>query len=130
MQYHGLFQAICRGTNRFDEAEDKTFGYNRGLHRNLFKKVAGAMAVYNLQLDDSDGGASPEKCCCRKDYVPLKKGRNERDQAFGKHLSLFVRASANPPRARAGEYIPLFSAVTTEIPDDLKGKPQPHRVSL
>src|SRR6266404_6264890 len=57
MQDHGLFQAICR-TNRLD-GEDKLFGYIVD-YKDLFKKVQGALAVYTSELDDSDGGASPE----------------------------------------------------------------------
>jgi type I restriction enzyme R subunit len=57
MQDHGLFQAICR-TNRLD-GEDKEFGYIVD-YKDLFKKVQGAMSVYTSELDDSDGGASPE----------------------------------------------------------------------
>ncbi|MEZ6840869.1 hypothetical protein ABVN80_07085 [Acinetobacter baumannii] len=50
MQDHGLFQAICR-TNRLDTA-DKEYGLIID-YKNLFQKMAKAIAVYNSELDTS-----------------------------------------------------------------------------
>ncbi|ENV58331.1 hypothetical protein F951_00660 [Acinetobacter soli CIP 110264] len=50
MQDHGLFQAICR-TNRLDSA-DKEYGLIID-YKNLFQKMAKAIAVYNSELDTS-----------------------------------------------------------------------------
>lgn len=50
MQDHGLFQAICR-TNRLD-SPDKEYGLIID-YKNLFQKMAKAIAVYNSELDTS-----------------------------------------------------------------------------
>ena len=118
MQDHGLFQAICR-TNRLD-GEDKTFGYIVD-YKDLFKKVQGAMAVYTSELDDSDGGASPEVLLQDR----LKKGRERLDQAL-EALSLLCEP-VQPPKGEL-EHIHYFCG-NTEIPDDLK-EHEPQRVAL
>ena len=118
MQDHGLFQAICR-TNRLD-GEDKTFGYIVD-YKDLFKKVQGAMAVYTSELDDSDGGPSPEILLQDR----LKKGRERLDQAL-ESLSLLCEP-VEPPKGEL-EHIHYFCG-NTEIPDDLK-EHEPQRVAL
>lgn len=118
MQDHGLFQAICR-TNRLD-GEDKTFGYIVD-YKDLFKKVQGAMAVYTSELDDSDGGASPEVLLEDR----LKKGRERLDQAL-EALSLLCEP-VQPPKGEL-EHIHYFCG-NTEIVDDLK-EHEPQRVAL
>ena len=122
MQDHGLFQAICR-TNRLD-GEDKTFGYIVD-YKDLFKKVQGAMAVYTSELDDSDGGASPEVLLQDR----LKKGKERLDSAL-EAVALICEpvqpASVQPDRELA--HIHYFCG-NTEIPDDLKAH-EPQRVAL
>jgi type I restriction enzyme, R subunit len=118
MQDHGLFQAICR-TNRLD-GEDKTFGYIVD-YKDLFKKVQGAMAVYTSELDDSEGGASPEVLLQDR----LKKGRERLDQAL-EALSLLCEP-VQPPKGEL-EHIHYFCG-NTEIPDDLK-EHEPQRAAL
>jgi type I restriction enzyme R subunit len=118
MQDHGLFQAICR-TNRLD-GEDKTFGYIVD-YKDLFKKVQGAMAVYTSELDDSDGGASPEVLLQDR----LKKGRERLDQAL--EAVALLCEPVQPPQGEL-EHIHFFCG-NTEIPDDLK-EHETQRVSL
>jgi type I restriction enzyme R subunit len=98
---HGLFQAICR-TNRLD-GEDKTFGYIVD-YKDLFKKVQGAMAVYTSELDDSDGGASPEVLL----HDRLKKGRERLDQAL-EALSLLCEPVQPPKGELEGLPRPLLN---------------------
>lgn len=109
MQDHGLFQAICR-TNRLD-GEDKCFGYIVD-YKDLFKKVQGAMAVYTSELDDSDGGGSPEVMLEER----LKKGRKKLDEAL-EALALLCEP-VQPPKGDL-QHIHYFCG-NTEIPDDLK----------
>ncbi len=118
MQDHGLFQAICC-TNRLD-GEDKTFGYIVD-YKDLFKKVQGAMAVYTSELDDSDGGASPEVLLQDR----LKKGRERLDQAL-EAIALLCEP-VQPPQGEL-EHIHYFCG-NTEIADDLK-EHEPQRVAL
>ena len=118
MQDHGLFQAICR-TNRLD-GEDKTFGYIVD-YKDLFKKVQGAMAVYTSELDNSDGGSSPEVLLQDR----LKKGRERLDEAL-EALALLCEP-VQPPKTEL-EHIQYFCG-NTELPDDLK-EHEPQRVAL
>jgi type I restriction enzyme R subunit len=118
MQDHGLFQAICR-TNRLD-GEDKPFGYIVD-YKDLFKKVQGAMAVYTSELDDSDGGPSPEVLLQDR----LEKGRERLDEAL-EALSLLCEP-VQPPKGEL-EHIHYFCG-NTEIPDDLK-EHESQRVAL
>lgn len=118
MQDHGLFQAICR-TNRLD-GEDKTFGYVVD-YKDLFKKVQGAMAVYTSELDQSDGGASPDVLLQDR----LKKGRERLDEAL-EALSLLCE-HVKPPKGEL-EHLHYFCG-NTEIAEDLKAH-EPQRVAL
>ena len=118
MQDHGLFQAICR-TNRLD-GDDKTFGYIVD-YKDLFKKVQGAIAVYTSELDDSDGGGSPEVLMQER----LKKGRERLDQAL--EAVALLCEPVEPPKGEL-EHIHYFCG-NTEIADDLK-EHEPQRVAL
>lgn len=118
MQDHGLFQAICR-TNRLD-GEDKTFGYIVD-YKDLFKKVQGAMAVYTSELDDSDGGASPEVLLQDR----LKKGKERLDSAL--EAVALLCEPIQPPKGEL-EHIHYFCG-NTELPDDLK-EHEAQRVAL
>src|ERR1700674_837747 len=114
MQDHGLFQAICR-TNRLD-GEDKTFGYIVD-YKDLFKKLVnekgtGALQVYTSELEQSDGGASPEILLQDR----LKKGRERLDQAL-ESIEILCEP-VQPPKGEL-EHIHYFCG-NTEIPDDLK----------
>jgi len=118
MQDHGLFQAICR-TNRLD-GEDKSFGYIVD-YKDLFKKVQGALKVYTSELDDSDGGTSPEVLMQDR----LEKGRERLDQSL-EALGLLCDP-VDPPKGEL-EHIHYFCG-NTEIPDDL-AEHEPQRVAL
>jgi type I restriction enzyme R subunit len=118
MQDHGLFQAICR-TNRLD-GDDKTFGYIVD-YKDLFKKVQGAIAVYTSELDDSDGGSSPEVLMQDR----LKKGRERLDQAL--EAVALLCEPVEPPKGEL-EHIHYFCG-NTEIADDLK-EHETQRVAL
>ena len=123
MQDHGLFQAICR-TNRLD-GEDKPFGYIVD-YKDLFKKLinekgTGALQVYTSELDDSDGGASPEVLMQDR----LKKGR-ERLEAALETVSLLCEP-VEPPKGEL-EHIHYFCG-NTEKPEDLQ-EHEPQRVAL
>ena len=118
MQDHGLFQAICR-TNRLD-GDDKPFGFIVD-YKDLFTKVQGAIAVYTSELDDSDGGGSPEVLMQDR----LKKGRERLDQAL-EAVALLCDA-VQPPKGEL-EHIHYFCG-NTEIADDLK-EHETQRVAL
>nr|WP_281720673.1 HsdR family type I site-specific deoxyribonuclease [Nitrosomonas nitrosa] len=118
MQDHGLFQAICRA-NRLD-GEDKDFGYIVD-YKDLFKKVQGAIAVYASELDNSDGGGSPEVLLQDR----LKRGRERLDQAL--EAIVILCDPVQPPKGEL-EHIHYFCG-NTEIPDDLKAH-EPQRVAL
>jgi len=118
MQDHGLFQAICR-TNRLN-GDDKEFGYIVD-YKDLFKKVQGAMAVYTSELDDGDGGASPEVLLQDR----LKAGR-ERLEETREAIALLCEP-VEPPKGEL-EHIHFFCG-NTEIPEDLQER-EPRRVSL
>ena len=118
MQDHGLFQAICR-TNRLD-GEDKEFGYIVD-YKDLFKKVQGAMAVYSSELDDSDGGASPEVLLQDR----LKAGRERLEEA--REAIALLCEPVEPPKGEL-EHIHFFCG-NTEIPEDLQDR-EPRRVAL
>ena len=118
MQDHGLFQAICR-TNRLD-GEDKEFGYIVD-YKDLFKKVQGAMAVYTSELDDSDGGASPEVLLQDR----LKAGRERLEEA--REAIALLCEPVEPPKSEL-EHIHFFCG-NTEIPEDLQER-EPRRVAL
>lgn len=118
MQDHGLFQAICR-TNRLD-GEDKPFGYIVD-YKDLFQKVENAIAVYTSELDDSDGGGSPEVLM----HDRLKKGRERLDEAL-EEIALMCDP-VQPPKGEL-EHIRFFCG-NTEIADDLKTH-EPQRVAL
>jgi type I restriction enzyme R subunit len=118
MQDHGLFQAICR-TNRLD-GDDKPFGYIVD-YKDLFRKVQGAIAVYTSELDDSDGGGTPEVLMQDR----LKKGRERLDQAL-EQVALLCEP-VQPPRGEL-EHIHYFCG-NTENADDLKTH-EPQRVAL
>jgi type I restriction enzyme R subunit len=113
-----LFQAICR-TNRLD-GDDKTFGYIVD-YKDLFKKVQGAIAVYTSELDDSDGGSSPEVLMQDR----LKKGRERLDQAL--EAVALLCEPVEPPKGEL-EHIHYFCG-NTEIADDLK-EHETQRVAL
>ncbi|TSA30385.1 MAG: HsdR family type I site-specific deoxyribonuclease [Verrucomicrobiaceae bacterium] len=123
MQDHGLFQAICR-TNRLD-GDDKSFGYivdYKDLFKNLVNdKGTGALQVYTAELDDSDGGGTPEVLMQDR----LKKGRERLDQAL-EAVSLLCDP-VEPPKGEL-EHIHYFCG-NTEIPDDLTAH-EPQRVAL
>lgn len=57
MQDHGLFQAICR-TNRV--SGDWKLTGSLVDYKDLFTKLENSIAVYSSELDNSDGGVSPE----------------------------------------------------------------------
>ena len=118
MQDHGLFQAICR-TYRLD-GEDKTFGYIVD-YKDLFKKVQGAMAVYTSELDNSDGGPSPEVLLEDR----LKKGPEKLDEAL--EVLAHLCEPVQPPKGEL-EHIHYFCG-NTEIEDDLK-ETEPQRAAL
>jgi type I restriction enzyme R subunit len=118
MQDHGLFQAICR-TNRLD-GEDKEFGYIVD-YKDLFKKVQGAMSVYTSELDDSDGGASPEVLLQDR----LKAGRERLEEA--REAIALLCEPVEPPKGEL-EHIHFFCG-NTEIPEDLQER-EPRRVAL
>ena len=118
MQDHGLFQAICR-TNRLD-GDDKPFGYIVD-YKDLFKKVQGAIAVYTTELDDSDGGGSPEVLMQDR----LKKGRELLDQAL--EAIALLCDPVQPPKDMLA-HIHYFCG-NAELPEDLKAH-EPQRVSL
>jgi type I restriction enzyme R subunit len=80
-----------------------------------------AMAVYTSELDDSDGGPSPDVLLQDR----LKKGRERLDEAF-EALSLLCEP-VQPPKGEL-EHIHYFCG-NTEIPDDLK-EHEPQRVAL
>ena len=111
MRDHGLFQAICR-TNRLD-GDDKPFGYIvdfKDLFKNLVNdKGTGALQVYTADLDDSDGGGTPEVLMQDR----LKKGRERLDQAL-EAVSLLCDP-VQPPKGEL-EHIHYFCG-NTEIPD-------------
>jgi type I restriction enzyme R subunit len=118
MQDHGLFQAICR-TNRLD-GEDKTFGYIVD-YKDLFKKVQGAMAVYTSELDNSEGGASPEVLLEDR----LKKGRERLDGAL--EMLAHLCDPVQPPKGEL-EHIHYFCG-NTELEDELR-ETEPQRAAL
>lgn len=118
MQDHGLFQAICR-TNRLD-GEDKEFGYIVD-YKDLFKKVQGAITVYTSELDDSDGGSSPEVLMQDR----LKAGRERLDSAL-ETIARLVDPVV-PPKGEL-EHIQYFCG-NTEIEEDLKER-EPQRATL
>jgi type I restriction enzyme R subunit len=118
MQDHGLFQAICR-TNRLD-GDDKAFGYIVD-YKDLFKKVQGAINVYTSELDDSDGGGSPEIVMQDR----LTKGR-ERLEAAREAIAMLCEP-VQPPKGEL-EHIHYFCG-NTEIEGDLADH-EPQRVAL
>ena len=118
MQDHGLFQAICR-TNRLD-GDDKTFGYIVD-YKDLFKKVQGAISVYTKELDDTDGGPTPEIVM----HDRLTKGR-ERLEAARETMALLCEP-VQPPKGEL-EYIHYFCG-NTESEGDLTAH-EPQRVAL
>jgi type I restriction enzyme, R subunit len=118
MQDHGLFQAICR-TNRLD-GEDKQFGYIVD-YKDLFKKVQGAMAVYTSELDDGDGGASPEVLLRDR----LTAGRERLEEA--REAIALLCEPVEPPKGVL-EHIHFFCG-NIEIPEDLQ-ECEPRRVAL
>lgn len=118
MQDHGLFQAICR-TNRLD-GEDKPVGCIVD-YKDLFKKVQGAINIYTTELDDSDGGASPEVLLQSR----LELGRERLDAA---REALALLCEPVPPPKGELEHIHYFCG-NTELPDDLATH-EPQRVAL
>ena len=118
MQDHGLFQAICR-TNRLD-GEDKLFGYIVD-YKDLFRKVQGALAVYTSELDDTDGGASPE--ILLKDR--LEAGHKRLEEA--REALALLCEPVEPPKGEL-QHIHYFCG-NTEIADDL-GEHEPQRMAL
>jgi len=118
MQDHGLFQAICR-VNRLD-GETKDFGYIVD-YKNLLPKVESAIKVYTAELDESDGGASPEVLMQDR----LKLGKERLDAAI-ETLAL-LSEPVEPPK-RDLEYIHYFCG-NTEIAESLK-EHEPQRVAL
>jgi type I restriction enzyme R subunit len=118
MQDHGLFQAICR-TNRLD-GDDKPFGYVVD-YKDLFKKVQGAISVYTSELDDSDGGKSPEVMLQDR----LTKGREKLEEA--REALARLCEDVEPPKHEL-QYIHYFCG-NTEIEDDLAAH-EPQRVTL
>ena len=118
MQYHGLFQAICR-TNRLDTA-DKDFGYIVD-YKDLFKKVENALAVYSSELDHSAGGTEPEVMLKSR----VAKGKEQLDAAL-EALALLVE-KVEPPKGEL-QYIHYFCG-NTENADDLKAH-EPQRVAF
>jgi type I restriction enzyme R subunit len=123
MQDHGLFQAICR-TNRLD-GDDKPFGYIID-YKDLFKKLVnekgtGALQVYSSELDDSEGGTSPDVLMQDR----LKKGKERLDQALEQCAML-----CEPVESPKGEleHIHYFCG-NTEIPEELKER-ETQRVAL
>ena len=123
MQDHGLFQAICR-TNRLD-GDDKTFGYIVD-YKDLFKKLVndkgtGALQVYTSEVDDSDGGPSPEVLMQDR----LKKGSERLDGAL--EAIAMLCEPVEPPKGEL-EHIHYFCG-NTEIPEDL-AENEPQRVAL
>jgi type I restriction enzyme, R subunit len=118
MQDHGLFQAICR-TNRLD-GDDKDFGYIVD-YKDLFRKVQGAIAVYTSELDDSEGGGSPEVRLQDR----LKKGRERLDEALE---AIALICEPVPPPQDDLAHIQYFCG-NTELPDDLQ-RHEPQRVAL
>ena len=118
MQDHGLFQAICR-TNRLD-GDDKQFGYIVD-YKDLFKKVQGAIAVYNKELDDSEEGASPD--INLKDR--LKQGRETLEVA--RETFAYLCDPVQPPKSEL-DHIHYFCG-NIEIPEEL-AEGEPLRVRL
>lgn len=118
MQDHGLFQAICR-TNRLD-GDDKPFGYVVD-YKDLFKKVQGAISVYTSELDDSDGGKSPEVMLQDR----LTKGRERLEEA--REALARLCEDVEPPKHEL-QYIHYFCG-NTEIEDDLAAH-EPQRITL
>jgi type I restriction enzyme R subunit len=118
MEDHGLFQAICR-TNRLD-GEDKRFGYIVD-YKDLFKKVEKAIAVYTSELDNSDGGASPEVLLQDR----LQKERERLDNSI-EALVLLCEPVA-PPKGEF-EHIQYFCG-NTEIATDLQER-EPERAAF
>jgi type I restriction enzyme, R subunit len=118
MQDHGLFQAICR-VNRLD-GDTKDFGYIVD-YKNLLPKVESAIKVYTAELDNSDGGPSPEVLMQDR----LKMGKEKLDAAIE---SLALLCEPVEPPKRDLEYIHYFCG-NTEIAESLK-EHEPQRVAL
>lgn len=123
MRDHGLFQAICR-TNRLD-GEDKTFGYivdYKDLFKNLVnEKGTGALQVYTSELDDADGGVTPDVLIQDR----LKKGRERLEDA--REAAVLICEPVEPPK-RTIDYTHYFCG-NTEIPSDLVER-EPLRAAL
>ena len=118
MQDHGLFQAICR-VNRLD-GDDKDFGYIVD-YKDLFKKVAEAIAVYTSELDHSAGGTVPEIVL----HDRLTKGRERLENAL-ETVALLCEPVA-PPKSEL-EHIHYFCG-NSEVPSELAER-EPQRVAL
>jgi type I restriction enzyme R subunit len=118
MQDHGLFQAICR-VNRLD-GDTKDFGYIVD-YKNLLPKVESAIQVYTSELDESDGGPSPEVLMQDR----LKKGKERLDASI-ETLALLCEP-VEPPK-RDLDYIHYFCG-NTELSESLK-EHEPQRVAL
>jgi type I restriction enzyme R subunit len=73
---HNLFQAICR-TNRLD-GEDKDYGHIVD-YKELFGDVQKALAVYNSDELDTEGGSAEENNVQLKDW--LAEGKKRLDDA-------------------------------------------------
>jgi type I restriction enzyme R subunit len=90
-------------------------------YKDLFKKVQGAMSVYTSELDDGDGGASPEVLLQDR----LKAGRERLEEA--REAIALLCEPVDPPKGML-EHIHFFCG-NTEIPEDLQER-EPRRTAL
>ena len=118
MHDHGLFQAICR-TNRVS-GDWKQYG-NIVDYKDLFSKVEDSIAVYSSELDDSDGGVSPEVTAQDR----LKEGRRRLLGAL--EVAAGVCEHVEPPKSEL-DYIHYFCG-NVELEGDL-ARTQPLREAL
>lgn len=108
MQDHGLFQAICR-TNRLDSA-DKEYGLVID-YKNLFQKMAKAIAVYNSELDTSQTEEAQIEIKNRK--VVAKEHLDEAIEQLNLLMQMVQPNNSEEDRLR-------YFCGNSENPDDLK----------
>ncbi|HGH3561367.1 HsdR family type I site-specific deoxyribonuclease [Acinetobacter baumannii] len=117
MQDHGLFQAICR-TNRLDTA-DKEYGLIID-YKNLFQKMAKAIAVYNSELDTSASEEAQIEIKNRK--IMAKEHLDNAMEQLNLLMQMVQPNSCEEDRLK-------FFCGKSENPDDLKATYQ-RRITL